>query len=299
MRYVHCLLHALILCNSAVSFRVDRRAGSNRDGVVDIDGDSDLLYKHEWSNAAGAIFLANIGDTNCRCSKLALQGPPPSNEELSACHDAADDIQRAPQFMAPILGTIRILDPTSRKNVRIFHREDTTWIFTPNNHTFLAEELRNGLELGIDARDVCRPGVWDGIVTVQFDIQDGLETATDSVNLRVSPLLTYDHTQPAVEMITTAGNDSFNFFQERFVTRLQTLLDKADIHYPLFQFNMSDDLWPQDFLEPGYTSMPGPEGPVSLQVMIRSAQDERVVGRQIFEYLRVRTWCCTIPRWPA
>ncbi|EDN06820.1 predicted protein [Histoplasma mississippiense (nom. inval.)] len=59
-----------------------------------------------------------------------------------------------------------------------------------------------------------------------------------------------------------------------------------DVNYPLFEFNASDDLWAQDFFEPGYTSMPGPSGPVTLQVMIRSAQGDRVAGRQVFEYLR-------------
>ncbi|OBT94486.2 hypothetical protein VE01_07200 [Pseudogymnoascus verrucosus] len=296
------LLSLLIIatCGLSVALKADIRADSNRDGIVDIHGRSDLPDKLSDSNDAGAIFLANIGDTDRRCSKLALSGPALSNEELAACNDASDDIQRAPQYLAPLRtvpipkpnpkasGTITIQDPNSRSKVRIFRLEGSQWITTGNEHVFSQHELAAGLKLGIDARDTRRPGVWDGRVAVTFTVHDGRSTAKDTVSLRVAPVLTHHHAQAAREVFTTAGNysEGANFFQGWFVDRLQNALDKTRGRYPLTQFHGSDDIWAQDFVEPGYTSMPGPNGPIVLHIMIRSAQDERVAGRQVFEYLR-------------
>ncbi|OBT74327.1 hypothetical protein VF21_06866 [Pseudogymnoascus sp. 05NY08] len=262
-------------CSLSVALKADIRADSNRDGKVDIHGRSDLHDKLSDCSDAGAIFLANIGDTDRRCSKLALSGPAPSNEELAARNDASDDIQRAPQYLAPLRtvpiprlspkasGTITIQDPNSRSKVRIFRLEGSQWTLTSNEHMFSQHELAAGLKLGIDARDTRRPGVWDGRVGVTFTVHDGRSTAKDTVRLRVAPVLTHHHAQAARE----------------FVDRLQNALDKTRGRYPLTQFNGSDDIWAQDFVEPGYISMPGSKGPIILQIMIRSAQDDRVAGR--------------------
>lgn len=282
----------------AFPLRVDIRADSNRDGIVDINGETDLPHKHEYSNTAGAIFLANIGDTDRRCSKIALEGEPLSNEELAACNDASDDIQRAPQFMAP-LRTVPIPDLNesaighvsigneARGLVRIFRFEGEEWVITPNGHEFTAEDIRCGLELGIDAQDTRKPGVWDGRVTVRFDVSDGQAVATDSVNLRVAPVLTHHHAQHTLEVFSRTAYNGADFYQAEFLSNLTGILDEKAPELPVFLFSDdTGDIWAQDFLEPGYTSMPGPNGTIALQIMIRSAQDSRKAGRQVFEYLR-------------
>ncbi|KAL2369321.1 hypothetical protein RJZ57_006282 [Blastomyces gilchristii] len=133
---------------SLLQILADIRADSNRDGRVDLDGDIDIPHKLNHLDHAGAIFLANIGDTDRRCSKLALNGSPPSNEKLAACNDASDNIQRSPQYMAPLrtvpisclspsaYGTVSVEDATVRKNVRIFRQEGSSWLITPNDHKF-------------------------------------------------------------------------------------------------------------------------------------------------------------------
>ncbi|EEH40859.2 hypothetical protein PAAG_02835 [Paracoccidioides lutzii Pb01] len=304
---MHCLLplfHILVLyCFIVFGFRADIRADSNRDGKVDLVGNTDLTHKLSTSNNAGAIFLANIGDTDRRCSKSALQGRPPSNEELAACNDASNDLQRSPRFMAPLrtvpipslsrkaygtkaYGTIAITNAEARKNVRIFRREGFQWLITPAGYRFPPSQPGKGLELGIDGRNTRRPGEWDGRVTIQCTVHDKGKTSVDSVKLRVAPILTHHHSESVRQIITTAGNNTGNFFQGRFVSALEGALAKMDIKIPLFQFNASDDIWAQDFFEPGYTGMPGPDGPIALQIMICSAQDGRIAGRQVFEYLR-------------
>ncbi|EFY85705.1 putative peptidylarginine deiminase [Metarhizium acridum CQMa 102] len=127
--------------------------------------------------------------------------------------------------------------------------------------------IKKGLVLGIDARDVRRPDVWDGRATVQFSVSDGGETARDSVALRVAPVLTHHHLQQASEIITTKPGD--NGFGARFAKELQVHITKAGIQKPLRL--VGGDAFPQDHFEAGYTSIPGPEGPVTLGVMIRSA----------------------------
>ncbi|KND93686.1 Protein-arginine deiminase type-1 [Tolypocladium ophioglossoides CBS 100239] len=292
------LVLGLLSCRSGSAWKADIRADSNRDGLIDIKGDGDLQDKLEWSDKAGAIFLSNIGDTDRRCSKIALAGPPPSDEALAACNDASDDIQRSPRYMAPLMtvpipslgdgawGYVRIFQEIARKNARIFRQEPSGWVLTTNDYRFSANRLREGLHLGIDARDTRRPSGWDGRAEIHFDVQNGLEESHDVVRLRVAPLLAYHHLMPVSEVLATNGNESMTPCQARFVSDLRDILDRPSINKPLWLFNHSDDVWAQDFVEPGYTSMPGPSGPITLQVMIRSSQGSRIAGRQVFEYLR-------------
>ncbi|KAI0968362.1 hypothetical protein F4678DRAFT_198578 [Xylaria arbuscula] len=292
-----CLVLAmLLLCRFGVGWKADIRADSNRDGNVDINGDTDLADKYEWSDLAGALFLANIGDTGGRCSQIALSGDPLSDEALAACNDASDDIQRSPGYMArirtvPILdledgawGNVQVTEEISRKNVRLFRQEQHEWIIITNDYKFNASELKAGLNLGIDARDTRRPRGWNGRAEVHFHVQNGTEFQVDSVYLRVAPILTFHHLMDVSEVLTTNINDSE--IQTHFVSDLQKILNDSTPKKPLWLFEHSDDVWAQDFVEPAYTSMPGSEGPITLEVMIRSSQGSRTAGRQVFEYLR-------------
>lgn len=183
-------------------------------------------------------------------------------------------------------GNVRISLELARKNIRIFRWEQNEWVIATNDYKFPTSHLREGLELGIDARDTRRPGGWDGRVEVHFDVQNGPDSSHDTVRLRIAPILTFHHLMPVSEVLTTNGNDSVSPHQARFVSDLNTILGQSDIDKPLWLFNHSDDVWAQDIVEPGYTSMPGPSGPITLQVMIRSSQASRIAGRQVFEYLR-------------
>ncbi|KAF7594843.1 hypothetical protein BBP40_008173 [Aspergillus hancockii] len=284
---------------------VDIRADSNRDGVVDLYGPTDLTEKLKSSNSAGAIFLPNIGDTDRRCSRLITNTT--SNEELDTCHDASDDIQRAPEFMAPMrtvplrhldrasFAFIQVDDPVARANTRIFRREGEEWVFTGNDFRFSASQLETGLILGIDARTTRSPDSngkkgWNGRVAVTFTVHNASDVATDRVLLRVAPVLTHHQGQAAQEVLTTTGTSNWNFFQARFLDGLRGALSQARFQLPLFEFPDSSDIWAQDFVEPGYVSMPGPAGPIVLRVMIRSAQDTRSAGRQVFQLLRKTGW---------
>ncbi|KAL1853926.1 hypothetical protein Daus18300_011668 [Diaporthe australafricana] len=293
-------LSGLVLSHAVVNGAItpDIRADTNRDGVVDLTGDSDVHGKTDWTEASGAIFLPNIGDTDRRCSKLALSGPALSNEALDDCNDASDDVQRAPQYLASLktvpisrlsksaVGSISVADAVARDMVRIFRKDGNDWTVAGNNYTFNAYALQSGLELGIDGRDVRRPGGWDGKVTVRFTVRDGDISSFDDVALRVAPVLTHHHLQTVEQVLAVQGNKTDDRRTLRFTEDLSAAVNEAGIDSQVYLFNHSDDIWAQDFVEPGYASMPGPNGTVSIRVMIRSPQDERVAGRQLFEYYR-------------
>ncbi|KAK7976582.1 hypothetical protein PG989_015045 [Apiospora arundinis] len=222
--------------------RADIRADTNRDGTVDLEGDSDVKGKQQWTASSGAVFLPNIGDTDRRCSKKALSGPALSNEALDDCNDASDNIQRAPQFLAPLktvplrglaanaVGTVSVSDQTARDNVRIFRSDTGKWTFTDNDFQFSKEALEAGLELGIDARDTRRPDGWDGKVTVTFTVRGDNANSTDQVALRVAPVLTHHHLQPVEQVLAVAGNATDAPFINQFTQDLSAAVKGAGIN---------------------------------------------------------------------
>jgi protein-arginine deiminase len=253
-----------------------------------------LEGKAEWTSDRGAIFLANIGDSDNRCANITNDSTPEA--DLDNCHDASDNILRNPMYLAPLLtvpiaelsqaatGSIAVVESDAAPNVRIFSKGQTgDWTFVDANYAFTADELIQGLELGIDARDVRRNGVWDGRATVKFTVTNGDEVVEDTVALRVAPVLAHHHAQAAERVFVTKPFAGDPWVQ--FVKELKQNTANAGITAPVYEFDDSD-LWTQDFFEAGYTSMPGPDGPVVLRVMIRSAQQFRPAGGQVFKDIR-------------
>lgn len=279
-------------CHACWALEVSILADTNRDGRVDVSGGTDIQDKAVWTDNRGALFLPNIGDSGKRCSKQIRDSTP--DNELDKCHDASDDVLRNPQYLAPLRvictglsakaqGSIEITNKTAADKVRIFHNQDNEWRFVSKDYAFSAQQLQSGLQLGIDGRDVRRPGGWDGKVQVRFTVSDNGKSASDSVALRVAPILTHHHAQSVQSVIT--ANGSAGSPQSAFVSALKQKVADAGIKEPLVLVD-DRDIWVQDFFEPAYASIPGPSGPIALQVMIRSAQSYRKAGRQVFSQLR-------------
>ncbi|EHK19756.1 uncharacterized protein TRIVIDRAFT_231266 [Trichoderma virens Gv29-8] len=286
--------YTLGLTRATSAFQATILADSNRDGKVDLADETDD-DKTLWTEAYGALFLANIGDTNGRCSSQVTTRTP--DGDLSKCNDASDNVLRNSKYIAPLrtlpiqtlsddaIGSISVLGETAADNVRIFHKSGEDWVYVVENTTFTAQDLRAGLELGIDGRNTRFPGVWDGRVQVQFNVTDGSETGSDSVALRVAPVLTHHHLQHAQQVFTN-NYPGMPLSQQRFAKSLKDPVAQAGIEKPVFEFTSDPDIWVQDFFEPGYSSIPGPNGPVVLRINIRSGQSFRSAGRQIFTDLR-------------
>ncbi|KAK2616453.1 hypothetical protein QQS21_000695 [Conoideocrella luteorostrata] len=277
-------------------------ADTNRDGKVDITSNTDLVGKEIWTESSGALILANIGDSGRRCSSKI--NSTVSDRDLDLCNDASDDILRNPHYLAPVrtvpvsvsdaaVGSVIIADKSVAPRVRIFHNTGGNWNYVTSNHTFTAEHLKAGLMLGVDARQVRLPGVWDGKATLEFTVQDGKDQARDRVAIRVAPVLTHHHRQLAEQILASEAlpNDTV---QKQFLQDLGHAASNAGIRKPVLTINTTTDptyqfdTWAQDFFEPGYSSIPGPDGPIILRIMIRSMQG-RPAGRSVFSELRSNT----------
>jgi len=281
-------------------------ADTNRDGIIN---HLDTTDKTTWTDTRGAIFLPNIGDSTGRCPVLDLTGEPLSNAELSSCHDASGVRLLAPNFAAP-LRTLPLLSlPTNAigriypnsSRVRLFWRHggvganmtnpdstlSDTWALVDRELSFNASSLSAGISLALDGRElVTDASVWDGMVKVTFEITIENQTARDDVVLRQAPILLHHHLQsPEVILSTDPGvsRSPEAAWQRHFISQLRTLVGDAA---PIVLFNESTDIWAQDFLEPAYASMPGADGPISIRILLRSAQSTRSAGSQVFSQLR-------------
>lgn len=283
----------IALCHAAQALSATILADTNRDGKVDIVGSSDSEDKQTWTNDRGALFLANIGDTDQRCSKSIL--PNTTRDEIDDCHDATDNVLRNTEYLAPLVtlpiadlsndahGFINVTDEIAAKNVRIFVKDGEEWDYVKDCHAFTSEQLSSGLKLGVDGRDVRRAGGWDGRVTVHFTVIDGEDSATDSVALRVAPVLVHHHAQPIERVFTTS--DDARVPQVQYNIDLKNAVVAAGISEPIYAFEHFD-IWTQDFFETAYSSIPGPDGePIVLRIFLRSFQD-RPSGALVFSELR-------------
>ncbi|XWW97726.1 hypothetical protein V2A60_005713 [Cordyceps javanica] len=278
----------------SAAFKADIRVDTNRDGVVDVTGSSDEEGKNEWTNASGAIFLANIGDSNGRCKQTsAFQSPDTPLSQLIKCHDADDDEQRAPQFMAPMrtmplpdlsnnaTGSLVIGVEPARSQVRIFQSKGDKWQIVKDDTVISAEDLKQGLTLGVDSRSTRLPNGWDGHVSVDFIVKDGGSTSFDSVALRVAPVMIHHHKQAVNKLFSSTVRRAGEVGEAA-----NKALDSLETSMPLERLP-TPDVWAQDFFEPGYMSMPGPDGkPISLRIVLEGRRGKRDSQRLIYTQLR-------------
>ncbi|TDZ21653.1 Protein-arginine deiminase type-3 [Colletotrichum orbiculare MAFF 240422] len=268
-------------------------ADTNRDGIINSD---DAVGRAFWTSSRGAIFLPNVGDSSNRCPNVDLQGNPLSNHELASCNDASGHLLLEPRFAAPLktlpfdvaddaFARIYATPDGASSRVRLFlddfperANETSAWRFVDPEFSFNASQIRAGITLGIDGREfVKNVAIWDGKVTVRFDVHANSTTHSDVVQLKIAPVLTHHHLQSVTTLLSTAANAS-DPVQLEFLRQLDAGREAAGLAAPLYLFNQSSDIWAQDFIEPAYASMQGRDGPVSIRIMLRSAQ--RVGGFQ-------------------
>ncbi|GLF96641.1 protein-arginine deiminase domain-containing protein [Streptomyces yaizuensis] len=290
----------------------DLRADVNRDGRVDTTGTSDNAGEDTWTKRRGAVVLPNIDDDQKDCPTRDSSGRPLTDAELARCNDAADTVVNGPHDAADLarLRTVPMpgvaagttatieIDRTPVPGLergRLFIDAGGGWRHLTPSTVLDATALRWGVELGIEATDVVRSPAWDGTLTVRFTVTapDG-RVSYDTVKVRVAPVLTHHHRQRAQQVVVSKLVEDYadapwlKPAQNKFVRELAPVAKKAGITKPLKVLE-TNDIWAQDFVEPGYTSMTGPNGkPHTLRVMIRSAQPNREAGRELFTQMRGR-----------
>ncbi|KAF8473200.1 hypothetical protein BDZ91DRAFT_616571, partial [Kalaharituber pfeilii] len=278
-------------------FKPDIRVDTNRDGIVDISPLSkDIEGKNTWTLQRGAIFIANIGYTI-----------PPSECPVPIfksyfCNNGVQDTALAPEYLAPIrtvplkgvvpegiVGRIEALGE-AKFHTSIFYKDSGNWTITTAEKTFTVEQLKKGLELGIQGKELVRDDrIWDGTARIRFSLNDPASnvTASDEAMLKIAPVLTHHHLQRATKVFASGGNDTLPD-QVLFTANMSKQVKEAGIREPVHLFQGSDDPWAQDFFEPGYTSFPGPDGPIILRILLRSPQPTRASGGQLLGELAAR-----------
>lgn len=289
---------------SAPADAPDLRADVNRDGRVDVEGTSDTDGEDTWTQRRGAVLLPNIDDDGKRCPVKDGRGRPLSDAKLARCNDASDSVVNGARDAADLArlktvplpktasrshGTVKVVGAGAKKT-RLFIKREGRWTLLRPTDRLSAEELRSGVELGIEATDVVRDArTWNGQVTVRFTVTADGTSRSDDVTMRTAPVLTHHHLQRAQEVLVTKvkGGGDYGRAQRAFVKDLAKQVKAAGIDKPLKTFTKYDDIWAQDFVEPGYAAMPGPGGkPRTMRVLIRSAQPDRDAGRELYEKLR-------------
>ncbi|GAA2231880.1 hypothetical protein GCM10010104_27370 [Streptomyces indiaensis] len=285
--------------------RADLRADVNRDGRVDVTTGSDTKGEDGWSVERGAVYLPNIDDDAKRCPVSGPGGAPLSDAKLAACNDGSDtkvngtadaaDLARIRSVPLPDLpsgatGSLKVA--AGGEHVHLFLKRDGKWVLVTSGTRLTAAELRAGAEFGVEATDVVRDRAkWDGRAVVRLTVTTGQKSTSDAVTLRVAPLLTQHHLQDTRQVMVTKvqGDGPDSRLQRTFVTALEKEVRKAGITTPLVTFEKYADRWAQDFVEPAYVSMTGPDGRRQvMRVMLRSAQPDRDAGRELFERMRGR-----------
>lgn len=285
---------------------VDLRADNNRDGVVNLDDPADDEGEETWDKTHGAIFLANIDDDEKKC---AASG---NDVDLPKCHDAADDVingaddlldlarlKTQPWADAPDDASARIVvSEQAASLVRLF-KNDGSGNFTvfPADATLTAEELRAGVELAIEATDIVRDAAaWDGFVDLTLEVSGGetAEGGSDTLRMRVSPVMLHHHLQPA-EQVHVAKLPYPESVAMR--TDLKKAVSSAKVPGGLLELSatsVASDQWTQDYFETGYMAMPTPEGNHIVRVAYRSANVQssstknplRPAGKVVFNTFR-------------
>ena len=281
---------------------VDLRADTNRDGLVDFNDPTDDEGEDVWADASGAIFLANIDDDEEVCKKWG------NDVDLAACHDAADDVLNGPDDaldMAPLqvaaspdapdtTSATLSVEPAGR--VRVFRVEEGVYTALPLPATFLAADLQAGIELAVEGLDIIRNvAIWNGRVNFTLAVQDdGHDVDTDTVHMRVSPVMLYHHLLDA-ETIYTAAHSNWDAESKDFIADIKAGMAESGSTAE-FQELVVQDQWAQDYFETGYMSMPGAEGSVhAIRVAFRSANVQnsgnpdnplRPAGQVVFSYMR-------------
>ncbi|ANZ40974.1 hypothetical protein BBK82_38320 [Lentzea guizhouensis] len=255
-------------------------ADTNRSGALDW---ADLPGKGRWSPQRGAIFLPNVDDDAKRCKVTDADMADNSlavDARLAACNDAQDDVVNGPQDVADFAplrtmprnvsqnGTVS-LGAGEGRYARLWVERDGAWASLGESGVLTAAELRRGVRLGLEGRDVIRDkAVWNGVVTVSVTAG-----GTDSVQLRVAPLIMQNDLRAPRRVVTSeppvpelrAGYDEFR-------AGLRQAMEAANLPESALTAVTNYDRWFQDILEPTTASMPGPGGkPQVMHVLLRSA----------------------------
>lgn len=256
-------------------FGVVIRADTNRDGQVDVAGDSDEGDKLTLAKDRGALFLPNLDDDAARCSDKSAAQPcfDAADDQVNGAQDARD-LARVKTLALDVSGEAQAtltLVSQDQDAVRLFHEQSPgQFVAIASGHSFTPDQVRQGLSLAVEGKKAAMDGsVWDGRIELHYEVRDQDKRAIDKVALKVAPLLTHSHADPIQELIASpiAADPNTKTFRRDVDL---AVLDGA--FAPKHTYLEVADEWAQDWVEPLYASIPGSDGPVSMHVLLGSDQ---------------------------
>ncbi|QKW24878.1 hypothetical protein HUT11_01030 [Streptomyces seoulensis] len=221
-----------------------------------------------------------------------------TDRDLAACNDAADDVVNGGDDEAdlgrfrtrawagaPASASGRLTVPAQDAGrIRLFvHRPDGSaprgWEAIGPETRLTAQELRRGVELGVEGRDVVRDTArWDGRTRVTLTVTADGASSSAALTLRQAPVFTQLNTAPVQEVLR-AGTDEGDTYAQAFVQELDAALPAGGVRRPSRALDTKGDTWAQDAFEPGYVSVPGRNGrPHGMRVLITSVNDDRRIA---------------------
>ncbi|WP_350280102.1 protein-arginine deiminase family protein [Kribbella sp. HUAS MG21] len=290
-------------------------ADVDRDGVLT---PADDAGEGDWTAGRGAVFLPNLDDDERRCTvdagDLEAVGRV-VDDRLAACHDAGDERINGVRDLADLaplaVDALRNVSDAASGTVTVFP-VDKARVFAGGRPvgTLSAKELRRGVKLYLEGRDVVRDRKkWDGQVTVTVAVTDRGRSSADTVRLRVAPLMLQNDLQPAQTVLAgrpAKGDgwwggdapypDGVPGEWRPFAQTLRKATTATGARLRFLQGTPSGwkDMWLQDTFEPATASMPAVGGPQTLRILIRSGNvwdfdgtaTPRPAGRLLFRDLR-------------
>ncbi len=255
---------------------------ANRDGTVSPEGD-DGTYRGAFDAQHGAVFLANVDDDD---TDGTLDG---ADTVVNGDADALDlaRIRVVPVPGAPddATGRIALTAPTTPE-VHLFRNDGGAWTaFHPAIDTISAADLRAGVELGIEATEF-PTATWNGDVSLSLTVsRGGAAVGTDRVALRVAPFVVHMSTDRAEQIYATDGAGYASL--TAFMNDLSAITSQDDMDLEIVdgldsrwaQPNMGPDVWTQDYMEFGWTAMPGASGPTGMHVVLRTPRVDRAIAQ--------------------
>src|SRR5581483_3478771 len=140
-------------------------------------------------------------------------------------------------------------------------------------------DLQSGVRFaieGLDFASATTPDAWSGFVEVTFSAgAPSWGSSADHARLRVAPLLFQFNTARTERVLhTDAGQDTATLHEGILAAQLDAPTEQLE----LAAYRLEVDVWAQDFLDLGWTSMPSQNGEHGMKVAIRSAQPDRSAG---------------------
>jgi protein-arginine deiminase len=255
---------------------------ANRSGALEPDDPDEQLHD-QWDARHGAVFLANRDDDDMDGTADAEDGM------VNGANDLLDlapiQVRAWPEAPAGATGTLSV-DGAAAGLVRLFRVDGDA--NDPASYTLVGDDthvaltlsdLQNGVRFaieGIDFASSTAPDAWTGFAELSFSVgAPGWTPSTDKARMRVAPLLFQFNTARTERVFhTDAGQDTKTLHDGILSAQLDATTEQLE----LAQYHLEVDVWAQDFLDLGWTSMPSANGEHGMKIAIRSAQPDRSAG---------------------